>query len=87
MMQLTKDGEIMGYQIYMNDKNVTLKRIKEYEFPILTQSKVISFGRTNISSIELNEGADWKTASLIGFGAGVGFGLAGNPKICSLFNV
>ena len=72
-----KDGDVMGYEIYINKNNVFLKRRKEYEFPIFTQSKIISFGKRNVSSIELNEGADWTTANLIGFGTGIGFGLAG----------
>eukprot|EP01084_Bolivina_argentea_P276768 472331_1 len=70
-----KRGNVMGYDILINERNVFLHRTKEYDFPIFAQSKIISFGLHNVSCIQLNEQPDWTKANLIGFGTGIGLGL------------
>ncbi len=76
---LQKVATFGDYEILMNENecNLLFRRTKEYEFPIFAERKILSIGRDTVSSIELNEAADWRTASIIGIGTGIALSITG----------
>ena len=71
----TEKGILMRYQLSFNKNNIYLKR--KIDLQPFNRSTAITIGRKNLTSIRLDEGPDLRTASLIGFAAGLGSGMGG----------